>query len=253
MKVRDYKISYIRAISTVMVVALHTANHLAKTAPCIVADWLNLGLVMFFVMSAFLYSKRTIRNKDYKAWLLHRYSEIVIPSFFAALLAIAYFYALVYAGNGTVSKQNILSSIICGLGFEAFAPAPWKFVEYWFLTYILICYVFLPLIQKIDFKKPKNFQFWIGILLMSVIMQGILSVSGIPISWGVMLRFYLAYAVFRRYDVQDIECRKTIIALSICVIPFIAAVCYIRYFLVLDGTLAMLAELFLYIFKVLRD
>ena len=246
---KDYNISYIRALSTIMVVTLHIANHIAKTKPCIVSDWLNLGLVMFFVMSGFLYSKRNIAKEDCKKWILHRYAEIVIPAIIAVMFADAYFAGLALHGGGyIISKRRIISSIICGLGFEAFAPSPWVFVEYWFLTNIVICYATLPLIQKINFKKPNDVQFWGGSIIISLIFQGVLSAINSPVSWGSMLRFYLAYAVFRRYDIRDNKCKREMIGLSTIVIPLVAAICYIRYDFMFDGVLAALAELaFIYI------
>ena len=57
---KDYKISYIRAIATLLVVIIHITQHLSYTYPAVsvISDWGNLGLVMFFVMSAFfIFSK----------------------------------------------------------------------------------------------------------------------------------------------------------------------------------------------------
>lgn len=84
---RDYRVSYIRAIATVSVVLLHIVQHFSYTYPkiSIFSDWLNLGLVLFFVISAFLYSKRNINRGEYGKWIAHRYAEIAIPSVFTTV------------------------------------------------------------------------------------------------------------------------------------------------------------------------
>ena len=58
---KDYTISAIRMLSTVMVVVLHISQQMEKVNSHLhfVTDWLNLGLVMFFCISGFLYSGRT--------------------------------------------------------------------------------------------------------------------------------------------------------------------------------------------------
>ena len=57
---KDQAVSSIRMIATIMVVTLHIFQQLEKNLPeiHIATDWLNLGLVLFFCISGFLYSRR---------------------------------------------------------------------------------------------------------------------------------------------------------------------------------------------------
>lgn len=61
---KDTTISKIRFIAISMVILLHILQRLGKSYNYLqyFSDWLNLGLVMFFVISRFLYSNRTIKN-----------------------------------------------------------------------------------------------------------------------------------------------------------------------------------------------
>lgn len=238
---RDCRVSYIRALATGMVVFLHITQHFERVYPKIhiVSDWFNLGLVMFFVLSAFLYSKREIKRGEVKSWLAHRYVEIAVPSIFTVLCA-----CLIFSAFGIkVYGKRLIYSILCGMGFEAFVPDSWVFIQLWFLTSILICYITVPIVQKIDFKKPSGTVFWAGIILVSIVMQGVLSAVHSPVSWGVILRFYLAYAIFRRYDINSQEMKKTITGLFIISVPCLVITIILRYFMSLEGSWAKAAEL----------
>lgn len=236
---KDYRISYIRALSTLMVVSLHVIQKFSYTYPKIsaISDWLNLGLVFFFLISAYLYSKRDIKKEVRKKWLFRKYTDILVPSLTTVLFAI-----LIFGLCGVeITGTRAMSSILCGLGLEAFVPNSWVFMQYWFLTYILIFYTAIPIIQKIDFKKFREKTFWAGVFLITIAMQGILSAINSPISWGGVLRFLLPYAMFRRYDAENL--RKTVKVMTIIAIPCVIADCYVRYFVVPAGIGASVAEL----------
>lgn len=59
---KDVSVSSIRLLATTMVVVLHISQQLERLNPQlhILTDWLNLGLVLFFCISGYLYSNRTI-------------------------------------------------------------------------------------------------------------------------------------------------------------------------------------------------
>lgn len=142
-----------------------------------------------------------------------------------------------------VYGKRLIYCILCGLGFEAFVPDPWVFIQLWFLTYILICYITLPFIQKIEINKFTEKEFWGGVVAVSFIMSGALSTIHSPVSWSVLLRFYLPYAVFKRYDISSQEIKKVIKAFGFLVIPCLLSTIALRYFISADGVLAKAAEL----------
>ena len=246
---RDHRVSYIRAVATVMVVVIHIFQrlyHLYPNTPWFekVSDWSNLGLVMFFVISAFLYSSRNIEKNRMIKWFTRRYLELIIPSLFTVMVAL-----VAFGIRWGVSGKHILYSIFSGLGFEAFVPDGWIFMQYWFLTYILFCYITVPLIQKIDFRRMNTFMFWGLIGVFTILTQGITSAVGtvtkLPLlSCGVLLRFYLPYSVFRRYDINSKECTRVMCVFTIISLVLVVAACFLRYGVKLIGVWGAFHELF---------
>lgn len=225
-----------------MVVMLHISQQLEQLNSNlhILTDWLNLGLVLFFCMSGYLYSGREISSRG---WYLHRYKEIVIPSIITVILALV-IYSLCFE---IPEKSIIIYSLISGLGFESFVPNGWMFEQLWFLTYILICYLSVPFIQKIKVKKMSEIQFWCLLILATIVFQccAFLVKRFLPVptlSWGVFLRFYLTYFIFRRYE--DEKKKKVYKWMTILSILLLLAVCYVRYFLNTVGVFESVAELF---------
>ncbi len=238
----DDTISFIRLISTVMIVVLHILQRIGGFD--IVTDWLNLGVVFFFCISAHLYSKRNIKNSV--SWFKKKYIEIVIPSFVVVVLTLLVFFSLVE----TVSTNNVINSLLSGLGFEAFLKDSYKFKQYWFLTYILIAYLLVPFLQKIKVKDISNFVFWVGLIVSTILIQvffALLSFLDIPsISYGVMLRFILPYLVFKKYCDDIFSYKKLMIFLSYIAVFALVMVCFIRYFDYIIGMEAICELIFIY-------
>lgn len=232
-----------------LVVIIHIFQRLSVLYPQIgsfgiISDWGNLGLVMFFVISGFLYSGRYIEKGKAGNWFARRYLELIIPALFTVIVTVSFF-----AVRGEVSRSRVIYSILSGLGMEAFVPNGWMFIQYWFLSYILICYLTVPLIQRIDFAGMSAFRFYGSVIAVTVAMQTVLSgiglITSLPVlSWGVLLRFYLPYAVFRRYGIKTKECEHVMIAMTALSVVLIVAVCYIRYSMEPTGIWADLQELF---------
>ena len=128
---KDYSISCIRGIATLLVVGIHIAQRLSLTYPraSLISDWGNIGLVMFFVISAFLYSKRRIEKPV--IWFAKRYFEIAIPSIIVVVLFLIIYQMIV----GGLYFERIINAILSGLGFEEFVSDPWMFVQLWYLKY----------------------------------------------------------------------------------------------------------------------
>ena len=163
-------------------------------------------------------------------WFRHRLVELIVPGEITVVLTVVFYSLLV----GKISFGKILISLASGLGLEAFLPDGWMFIQLWFLTYIIVCYATVPWIQKIDVKRMRPLAFWGMLGGMTVLLQGtgsLLSLRfGFPsLSWGVLLRFYLAYFVFRRYPIESKTCRKVMTALSVVSAALIAGVSFVRY------------------------
>jgi surface polysaccharide O-acyltransferase-like enzyme len=229
---KDSRISLIRMLCTTMVVTLHITQQYEVVFQPIryVTEWLNLGLVMFFCISAYLYSKREITSVP--KWYLHRYIEIAVPSLLVGGCTLA-----VFAVKGQLSGRVIWATVLSCMGLEAYAPHSWMFVQLWFLTYILFFYLTVPLIQKINCKKSGEIGFWgifVGILVATQVASiGFERVTGIEVlSVGILLRLYLPYFLFRRYDIAGKQIQPIMYIITALAAAMIAVTCIVRYFYV---------------------
>lgn len=242
---KDYTVSLIRMISTMMVVMLHISQHFEREfihLRC-VTDWLNLGLVMFFTISAFLYSTRNIGTTKRVRWIVHRYTELIIPASLVSITTLIVF--LFFKG---ITIKEVIIAFASGLGLEAFLPEGWMFVHLWFLTYIIICYFSILFIQRFDFKNISNFKFCSIIILITILFQSvgttISMLTKIPtLSFGIFLRFYFPYMLLRRYDIKSKECKRIMMFLTVASVFAVAFTCFVRYFVSLEGILSSVAEL----------
>ena len=227
---KDVRISLIRMISTVMVVVLHIFQQLENTFGNLhyFTDWLNLGLVMFFCISGFLYSNREI--KEIYKWLKHRYYEISLPAVVVSILTI-----IVFTFIGDISLKKVLAAIFSGLGGEAFLKDSWMFIQLWFLTYILVFYFTLPLIQKINCKCKSDVKFWIFFILFLGLGQILFLTIDIPLSFGVLIRAYIPYFLFKRYNIDSNKTTKIMICLSMLSVIAIIITIFVRYIYIIGS------------------
>ena len=242
---KDWTVSKIRMLATLMVVALHISQHLERRIANLhyVTDWLNLGLVLFFTISGFLYSNRTVENEG--KWLRDRLKKLIIPSEITVFFTILFYSVLI----GKIGAKKIVFSVLAGLGLEAFLPEGWMFIQLWFLTYIFVCYASIPFIQKLDVKTMSSIAFWGMLCGMTFVLQSIGSVASIlfgfpSLSWGVLLRFYLPYLLFRRFPIESVTCKRVVVGFSIVSAVLLAMTFFVRYAIApTQGIIGRTAEL----------
>lgn len=216
-------------ICTSMVVVLHIFQQMEKLCGSIrcVTDWLNLGLVMFFCISAYLYSRRKIT--DVFKWYIHRYLEIAIPSVIVGICTV-----LVFVARGEMNVDKLLGSVLSIFGLQAYAKNSWMFVQLWFLTYILFFYLTVPLVQRIKCERASAFKFW-GVFAAVVVATQcatvmIEKIAGVPLlSVGILLRFYLPYFTFKKYDINGKAIKPIMYVFTAVSAVAFLFVCWIRY------------------------
>lgn len=241
---QDYKIIYIRVLATAGVVLLHILQKLSQTNPLLtrVTDWLNLCLVLFFVISAFLYAGKKISFP--RQWYIKRYLELIVPSVVTVVCTLVIYQILI----GKLSIQRICEAFISGVGGEIFLSDGWLFVQLWFLSYILVSYLTVPIIQKIKFEEFSLIKFILFIVSAFVILQlvstVISKVIGIPFfSASMLMRFYLPYAIFKKFKITSPSGRKIMNFGLIVAGCLIIVSCIVRYTVQLNGSLLSVAEL----------
>lgn len=140
----DYSISFIRVTAMLFIILCHLSSHYGIT---VTAQFFNVGVPMFFMISGYLYGDKEIGNSV--EWLYKRYIRLVVPAFMWLILRSSI--------NCHIPKQQETLMIflnIHGLDFvftkiNDLSPGPW------FLTSIMCCYILLLLYVKIEKKHPS--------------------------------------------------------------------------------------------------
>ena len=230
---KNFAISAIRMIATLMIVGCHLAQTY-RAEP--VSDWLSTGVAMFFCLSACLYANRKISRKEYPVWLARKYCEITVPSVFVAVIATVVIALL------TNEKVYIGTAALEAFGLGGFLGFGWKFVQLWFISYILLFYVLLPMLQLVPWERGSTIVLLGRLSVVAVICYGISAVLWF-LKWPHLSPVYIicvvaAYALSKRAIQAEWKIEKQV---AICAIPVavgVAVACLLRY-----GNLPFVAEI----------
>lgn len=134
---RDYKISIIRILAMLSIVACHICQ--SQDMP--IAFWLNVGVQVFLFMSGYLYGQKIINNK--KIWLKKQFKKILIPYYIYVFCILIVYFLL---AREVLTWKNVLSLV---LNLQLLIAMPKGLGHLWFIPVILISYLITPLLQKI--------------------------------------------------------------------------------------------------------
>ncbi len=134
---KEYSISFVRLIAMIMIICCHILQYFNNEF----AWWLNVGVQIFLITSGYLYAKKKI-NKPFEFYK-KEFIKILVPYYiYCFILIIIYKITNIEA----ISFINIIKLLLL---IDTI-----KGVEHlWFIRYIIICYLLLPLIENIFYKK----------------------------------------------------------------------------------------------------
>lgn len=141
---KDYSISVVRLLAICSIVVCHIMSYFGNE----LARWLDVGVPIFFFISGYLFSNKTINSglEFYKK----RFRRILVPYyiFITISLLIVFFFDRC---NFTVS--NVISLLILRGGGTIVGLG-----HLWFIPYILLCYLITPfLLETLGIvKKTKH-------------------------------------------------------------------------------------------------
>lgn len=161
MVVKNYSLSIIRLFALLLIISCHILQGLDSK----LALWANLGVQLFFFLSGYLYGKKKI--KDTKDFYIKRIKKVLIPYDVICIIALLLgTFILDY-------KYSMIHIIGCLLGFGGIIGNVSIISHTWFVTYILLCYLLLPILQKVFNEKTfkKNFINFISIVLFLQLLQ----------------------------------------------------------------------------------
>ena len=173
-------VTSLRAVAMTMIVACHIVSSYGSRYYAV----LNIGVQVFFVLSAFLYAQKDIDNPP--NWLKKRFTKLYPPLF---IFLICVFPVLFAAYPELFSfKKVLLYFMNCQyfLGREQYQELD----HLWFMTTIFICYLITPILQRI------NKWGFLPILAIAIVMGLNYYVSNGKFDW--LLLYSFVYLLFRQ-------------------------------------------------------
>ncbi len=140
------RLTIIRAAAMLMVVFCHYVNWFEPIA--VFSNVFNVGALLFFVLSGFLYGQKEIANS--RKWLKRQFFKIT-----AALYVYYGISAVILCSLGKLGKVNpyhVLFQLLNLRGFVNCGIGEMITGHLWFTSFILVCYLITPLLQKIRAK-----------------------------------------------------------------------------------------------------
>lgn len=138
-----------------------------------ISQFLVVGVPVFFMISGYLYGQKDI--KDIKKWYLARFKTIVIPLYVFYILMSGILLCLKKFGEFDIVQFLKLLLNLQGLWGGQLGNVDTG--SLWFITFILICYLLTPLLQKFRPKMTWLRLFGIICLLSAIEIVFILSIN----------------------------------------------------------------------------
>lgn len=184
----DSRLNCIRALAVVMIVFCHYFQIIGVLQAAL---WLNTGVQVFFVLSAYLMSqKKFVTMDDVLQFYKKRVLRLMLPMWLYTLCLVLVLLVL----HVPVEPQALLFYAIGGAGF---APSGILGLgHFWYITVILICYLLVPLLDRITCKKHP----WLLSVLLSALAIAVMTWAG-KSAYGVNIAlFMLSYLLFRQNE-----------------------------------------------------
>lgn len=138
----NYTIGFIRILACALIVWIHTSEFMLD-GRFNKLHFANIGVQIFFFMSGYLYSNKTIPSTG--KWLKRNCLKIAKPYwlFLAVIIPL-----IMLLDANRLSAVKVIATFI---GVQGFFP---DFIiegigHLWFISYILLCYLLTPLLKKI--------------------------------------------------------------------------------------------------------
>jgi len=157
------------------------------------AQFLNVGVQVFFIISAFLYGKKRINNV--RVWLLRRGLRILIPFYLFMLIL------FVYKSEFLSLDVGYVKPLIYMLNLQGFLHNYTTGAAHlWFVSVIMVCYFITPLLTQLQFflNKAISSHLLYSIIICAITIQ-IIAAFYLPnniYSFGPMYLVYIYLYIF---------------------------------------------------------
>jgi surface polysaccharide O-acyltransferase-like enzyme len=197
-----------------LIVACHYVSWIPQIS--FLGQVFNVGVPLFFIISGFLYGQKEITNP--LAWFKKQFVKISVPVY---LYYIIFTIVLLCIGKlGIVSPISTIKQILHLKGALGGGIGEVQTGHLWFITFLLMCYLITPLLQKIDVSN----KIWIAVAGGGITLELICMLAfGNYAFWLWMpgvFSYVAAYFMGRRRN--KTVSNKTMLFLSFLMVAFLA-------------------------------
>lgn len=223
---RSVPISFIRITALFMIILCH----IFQGENMLLAWWFNVGVQIFLFLSGFLYGGKQISQPG--IWLKKQFQKILAP-YYVLIVFILVFYLI--AARNLLSVNAVFTNLFVLQGVGTGLPG----IEHlWFITYILICYLFTPVLQIINFSKTtsegKQNHPFIKLLLILFGLQLFNFTGTLNLTVSNIAAYIIGYYFSRQHFINGLPNRKLLIKSSVWIISLCAVttpfILYMEYF-----------------------
>ena len=189
-KKQSKPIVYARGLSAFAIFACHIAFIAGAFE---LSMWLNFGVPVFFIISAYLLSLKPNLSKNYYSFYKRRISSIY-PKYLIYIFAVSC--ALLI-----VKREPDINSILCySLGLSGFTNSCILGLGHlWFISVLLVCYLITPLLYRICKITSKN-TFLIYLIALLIILFVVTFFADYP-SYAIHIgSFICVYCFYNRHS-----------------------------------------------------
>lgn len=138
----DYSIALVRIVSCIMIFLCHYVQILGNPVIAQMAQFFNVGVFVFFMISGYLLGQKRINKGKLALWYKKRIIRIFVPLYIVVIFVLM----ALYLEGIHVSLKAVM---MYAFNLQAFGANIWGVRQLWFLTIIMICYIVTPVLQHI--------------------------------------------------------------------------------------------------------
>lgn len=190
-----------------MIVLCHVMSYLGYT---MLGQFFNVGVPVFLLISGYLYGNKDIKN--YKKWYIQRTKKILLPYYIFVI-----FILVISLNSGGMLTDIIFLLNLRGITFlfDGIIQSDLAYPELthlWFLTVIMLCYLLVILVKKINIRidNSKKFVKFISLGIVLVIVTAYLRIR-LNYIFIFFIGYFLSQCNFR-------GSRKSFSILTICML-----------------------------------
>lgn len=211
-------IVWLRAFAVLLILACHFTQQSGNTYFIMSSQFFNIGNSVFFILSGFLFGKKSkTESQTILSWYKKRILRIYLP--YEMMLMVLFVVDLIVLKSVDFSRW-----IPQFLGVQAWNGV-FGATQTWFVTSILLCYLFTPILAKMCNEIQNNQRATLKLILFFAIVPAILPyvINGIfvdasiitPISW-----YSLAFVIGTNFEKIVLTKQKALFAFILMLLSF---------------------------------